>query len=299
MATCRQCAWVPKCQFCDVSLTYHKRIDKLVCHYCGTPYNLPSICPACEQPTVEVVGYGTERIEEEVTEIFPDTPVARMDLDTTRNKDGYQNIINDFSQGKAKILIGTQMVTKGLDFEGVSMVGIVNADAMLNQPDFHSSERTFNMIEQVAGRAGRRRTKGHVIIQTRQPNEKIYKYALDHDYEGFFNYEIAQRQRYNYPPFTRIIDIYIKHRDANAVNDVAVIYGRHLRELFGNRVFGPEEPSIGRIQSLYIRKIMLKIEINASMKKVKEILRNLFERLHDARIQAMRGAVIYYDVDPM
>lgn len=299
MATCRQCAWTPKCKYCDVSLTYHKRIDKLICHYCGTPYPLPSICPACQQPTVEVVGYGTERVEDEIEAAFPGVPISRMDLDTTRNKDGYQKIISDFSEGKTRILVGTQMVTKGLDFDGVSMVAIVNADAMLNQPDFRSAERTFNMIEQVAGRAGRRQTAGHVVIQTRQPDEPLYGFVTRHDYEGFYNEEIRQREHYNYPPFTRVIDIYIKHRDPAAVNELAVIYGRHLRELFGNRVFGPEEPSVARVQSLYIRKIMLKVELAASMKKVKEILRNLFERLHAARIHAMKGAIVYYDVDPM
>ncbi len=299
MVTCKQCAWVPKCNYCDVALTYHKRIDRLVCHYCGTPYPLPTICPACKQPEVEVIGYGTERIEQEVENTFPNIAVSRMDLDTTRNKDGYQNLINDFSNRKSQILVGTQMVTKGLDFEGVTMVGIINADAMLNQPDFRSAERTFNMIEQVAGRAGRRDTPGHVIIQTRQPEERIYKFAAAHDYESYYQSELSERHRYSYPPFTRIINIYLKHRDIEHVNDLGLLYGRRLRELFGNRVFGPEEPAVSRVQSLYIRKIMLKVELNASMKKVKEILRSVFEELHASSHPAAKGAVIYYDVDPV
>lgn len=297
MARCKQCAWVPKCNNCDVSLTYHKRFNQLVCHYCGATYPLPETCPSCYEPSVEIIGYGTERIEDEVSTLFHDARILRMDLDTTRNKDGYQNIIEDFSKHKSDILVGTQMVTKGLDFGDVSLVGILNADMIINFPDFRSNERAFNMLEQVAGRAGRRNQNGKVIVQTSQPTHHIINHLRSHDYDAFYDAEIEERQMYNYPPFTRIIYIYLKHRDCNAITELSAIYANHLRQLFGNRVFGPEEPLIGRIQSLYIRRIMLKIETNASMKKVKEILRTTYEQMHQH--PRMKGIIVYYDVDPM
>lgn len=297
MARCKQCGWVPKCKHCDVSLTYHRRWNQLVCHYCGSTYPQPTICPACKEPGVDTLGYGTERVEDEVETMFPDYKIARMDLDTTRNKDGYANIIDDFSKRKSQILVGTQMVTKGLDFDGVSLVGIVNADSIINFPDFRATERAFNMLEQVAGRAGRRNTQGTVAVQTTQPQHPVITHLVNHDYMGHYNMEIQERQQYHYPPFTRIIDIYLKHRDSAILSEISVIYSNRLRELFGNRVFGPEEPYISRIQSLFIRKIMLKVETNASMKKVKEILRATYEQMHqDPR---MKGMMIYYDVDPM
>ena len=297
MARCKQCGWVPKCEHCDVSLTYHRRWNQLVCHYCGSTYPQPTICPACKEPGVDTLGYGTERVEDEVEAMFPDYKIARMDLDTTRNKDGYANIIDDFSKRKSQILVGTQMVTKGLDFDGVSLVGIVNADSIINFPDFRATERAFNMLEQVAGRAGRRNTQGTVAVQTTQPQHPVITHLVNHDYMGHYNLEIHERQQFHYPPFTRIIDIYLKHRDSAILSEISVIYSNRLRELFGNRVFGPEEPYISRIQSLFIRKIMLKVETNASMKKVKEILRATYEQMHqDPR---MKGMMIYYDVDPM
>lgn len=299
VAECKMCAWTPKCEHCDVSLTYHKRIDKLVCHYCGALYPLPSLCPVCHEPTIEIHGYGTERMEDEIgPALGPDTPVLRMDLDTTRNKDGYQKIISDFSQGKARVLVGTQMVTKGLDFDRVKSVAIVNADALINQPDFRASERAFNMISQVAGRAGRRDSQGVVVIQTRQPSHPIFKFITSHDYSGFYESELEERRKFFYPPFTRLIYIYLKHKDARTLDDVAVAYTNRLRQVFGNRVFGPEEPAVGRVQTFYIRKIMLKVEVQASMKKVKELLRATFEELHASRMQPAKSAIIYYDVDP-
>lgn len=298
VAVCKQCAWTPKCEYCDVSLTYHKRIDRLVCHYCGTPYPLPVVCPSCKEPAIEIYGYGTERMEDEVEQAFGGATVLRMDLDTTRNKDGYENIINEFSSGKARILVGTQMVTKGLDFDRVSVVAIVNSDALINQPDFRAGERAFNMISQVAGRAGRRDKRGLVVIQTMQPSHPMMPFILAHDYKGFYESELAERRRFNYPPFTRIINIYIKHRDRGALEEISAAYGCRLRELFGNRVFGPEEPQVSRVQALYIRKIMLKVELNASMVKVKGILRETLEDMHRARIQAAKSVIVYYDVDP-
>lgn len=297
MARCKMCGYVPKCENCDVSLTYHHGIDRLVCHYCGTPYDLPRVCPACREPGLEIIGYGTERIEEEIAASFPAIPVARLDRDTTRNKDDYERIIDEFSAGKDKMLVGTQMVTKGLDFGRVSVVGVINADATINQPDFRSAERAFNMLEQVAGRAGRRGDDGVVAIQTYTPSHPLFGYLVSHDYVGFYNHEIEERRLYNYPPFTRIINIYLKHREQGRLHVLAGAYGRRLRELFGNRVFGPEEPHVARIKQLHIMRIMIKIETEASMKKVKHILRETYLEMDAAR--ALNGAQVYYDVDPM
>lgn len=297
MARCKMCGYVPKCENCDVSLTYHHGIDRLVCHYCGTPYDLPRVCPACREPGLEIIGYGTERIEEEIAASFPAIPVARLDRDTTRNKDDYERIIDEFSAGKNKMLVGTQMVTKGLDFGRVSVVGVINADATINQPDFRSAERAFNMLEQVAGRAGRRGDDGVVAIQTYTPSHPLFGFLVRHDYEGFYNHEIEERRLYNYPPFTRIINIYLKHREQGRLHVLAGAYGRRLRELFGNRVFGPEEPHVARIKQLHIMRIMIKIETEASMKKVKHILRETYLEMDAAR--ALNGAQVYYDVDPM
>ncbi len=297
VVVCKQCGYVPKCQNCDVSLTYHRKAGEMVCHYCGATYKLPTICPACKEPAIEVYGYGTERIEEIAESSFPGARIMRMDLDTTRNKDSYLNIINDFSLGKADILVGTQMVTKGLDFERVSLVGILNADNLINFPDFRASERAFNMLEQVAGRAGRRNKRGLVIVQTSQPAHPILSYLQAHNYEGFYEHELEERRRYGYPPFTRVINIYLKHRDEDLLIKAAAGYAETLRHLFGNRILGPDEPHIARIQSLYIRKIMLKVEIQASMSKVKAILRSVYEaQMAD---KSLRSLVVYYDVDPM
>lgn len=298
VAECKQCAYVPKCEHCDVSLTYHRHIDKMVCHYCGAQYPVQKICPACHEPAIEVRGYGTERIEDEVEKSFPDVKVARMDLDTTRNKDGYEAIINEFSSGRSSILVGTQMVTKGLDFDGVEVVGVMNADALVNMPDFRASERAFNMLEQVAGRAGRRDGHGVVAIQTRQPSHPVYPYVLAHDYKGFYEEEIEERRKFLYPPFTRVIYIFLRHRDRGAIDELSVAYGRRLRQLFGNRVFGPEEPMVSRVQTLYIRKIMLKVEVSASMKKVKDIMRATYEEIMTSGMSAVKGLIVNYDVDP-
>lgn len=289
---CKQCAYVPKCQYCDVSLTYHRRQDEMVCHYCGATYKLPTICPSCKEPAIDVFGYGTERLEDIADGAFGDAKVLRMDLDTTRNKDGYDKIITDFSAGKAQILVGTQMVTKGLDFAGVSLVGVLNADTLINFPDFRSAERAFNMLEQVAGRAGRRDDiPGRVVVQTTRPDHPVINFLREHDYKGFYAHEIEERRLYSYPPFTRVINIYLKHRDLSVVADASVRYTRRLQKLFGNRVFGPEEPHVGRIQSLYIRKIMLKIETEASMRKVKAILRNVYEEFMVEK--SLRSMIVY------
>lgn len=300
VAVCSRCGYTPRCECCDVALTYHKSIDSLVCHYCGAKYPLQVTCPACKEPAVRTEGYGTERVEEEIAGMWPDVPVARMDLDTTRRKEGHAGLIEDFSSGRSRLLVGTQMVTKGLDFGAVGAVAVVNADALVNSPDFRSSERAFNTISQVAGRAGRRSSDSRAVVsvQTRQADNPVYGFVRAHDYNGFYNYEIEQRRQYAYPPFTRLIHIYIKHRDYRTADEIAGAYAARLRGLFGNRVLGPEVPAVSRIQSLYIRKLMLKIEVEASMKKVREILRGVYIDFHESGLNGIKSAIVYYDVDP-
>lgn len=297
LARCKMCAFTPKCNYCDVSLTYHRRSNKLQCHYCGAQYPVPETCPECHEPAIEILGYGTERLEEEISEAFDGRRVIRMDLDTTRNKEGYSKIIDDFSQGKADILVGTQMVTKGLDFGAVEVVGILNADSLINFPDFRASERAFNMMEQVAGRAGRRDAKGKVLIQTYNPGHPVLDFVQRHDYLGFFEHELEERKAFSFPPFSRIINIYLRHRDARTVEEVSRQFAASLREVFGQRIQGPQEPPVSRVQSLYIRKIMLKMESKASMSKVKQILREKYIALTASPL--VRGVGIHYDVDPV
>lgn len=298
MVRCRDCGWVPTCQNCDVSLTYHKRLNALTCHYCGYTIGLPELCPNCGLPTIEVVGYGTERVEDTVEQVFSGEKISRMDLDTTRNKNSYEHIINEFSQRKTHILVGTQMVTKGLDFDGVSIVGVLNADTMISFPDFRAEERAFDMLEQVAGRAGRAHGQGQVVLQTSNPQHPVIDFVTRHDYEGFYQHELAERQKFGFPPFTRIINIYLKHKQEAVLTEVSVRYSNLLRQVFGSRVLGPEAPMVARVQTLFIRQIMLKMETQASMIKVKKILRDLYEQMvHlDSR---MKGTILYYDVDPV
>ncbi len=295
-ARCRLCSYVPRCEHCDVALTYHRRIDSLMCHYCGAVYPMPRKCPQCGEPSMQVSGYGTERVEEAIAAEFAGHSVLRMDLDTTRARDSYDRIIDTFSQHKADILVGTQMVTKGLDFSDVGMVAVVNADNVIYYPDFRSSERAFNMLEQVAGRAGRRGKPGRVVVQTYTPDHPVIGFVRAHDYAGFFDREIEERRAYRYPPFTRMIYIVLRHRDDRTLDAQARVYADELRTLFGNRVAGPEPPGVARVQNLYIRRIMLRVETVASMARVKEILRELHARLNaEGRL---RGTIIHYDVDP-
>ena len=286
MVRCKECGTVPKCENCDVSLPYHKHNRSMVCHYCGYTIPLPDLCPACQLPGLEIIGYGTERIEDDIDALFPGEKISRMDLDTTRSKNSYDRIIDEFSQHRTNILVGTQMVTKGLDFDAVSIVGILNADTMINFPDFRSHERAFDMLEQVSGRAGRAHKQGQVIIQTSQPGHDVIKFVQAHDYEGFYQHELADRQKFGYPPFTKVINIYLKHRDDATVGEIAVRYSGLLRQVFGTRVLGPMAPLVARVQNLYIRQITLKMETAASMTKVKGILRDLYERMlaADARM---------------
>ncbi len=297
VVVCKECGWTPKCVNCDVSLVYHKRINQLRCHYCGYSMPLPAVCPACGLNGIEIFGYGTERISEEMHEIFDGYRVARMDLDTTRNKEAFQEIIEEFSRKETDILVGTQMVSKGLDFEKVDVVGVINADTLLNFPDFRSGERAFNMLSQVAGRAGRRAEKGKVIIQTTSPQHPVLDFVKAHDFKSYYEAEIADRQRFGYPPFTRVINVYLKHKDAASVDSLAVDYSNRLRSVFGARVLGPEKPYVSRVSTWYLQSVMLKIESGASMKKVKQLLRQIYESM--AADRRMKQAMVYYDVDPV
>ncbi len=297
VARCAVCGFTLKCDHCDVALSFHRRINRMQCHYCSCEYPVPKVCPQCGEPAVEIAGYGTERLEDALEQHFAGRKILRMDLDTTRNKDGYSKIIDDFSAGKADVLVGTQMVTKGLDFGGVEVVGVVNADALINFPDFRSAERAFNMIEQVAGRAGRRTGQGRVLVQTRDVAQPLLAYAAAHDYAGFYAHELEQRRIFDFPPFRRIINIYLKHRDARTLEECAANYAATLRSVFGDRVNGPQEPPVNRVQNMFIRKIMLKMEPEVSMPKVKEILRANYVALQASPL--MRGLTVYYDVDPV
>ena len=296
MARCKQCQFIPKCNYCDVPLTYHRHDSALVCHYCGASYPVPRTCPNCHEPAIEIVGYGTERVADDIAARFADVRTLRMDLDTTRSKEGYGRIIDAFSAHEADVLVGTQMVTKGLDFGDVGMVCVVNADMIINTPDFRSSERAFNMLEQVSGRAGRRDEEGLVVIQAYKTDAPVLSYVSSHDYRGFYEYELNERRKYLYPPFCRVINIYIEHRDHDTAQRHAAAYAAGLRRLFGNRASEPIEPAVARVQSLYIRRVMLKVESGASMQRVKEYLRSLYEEMLSS--PDTKGLMIYYDVDP-
>lgn len=294
---CKLCAWIPKCRHCDVTLTYHKRQNQLTCHYCGAVYDIPHICPACGQPSIEIKGYGTERIEEEIAAIFPDYSVSRLDLDSTRTRKAYEQIINQFQQKKTQILIGTQMVTKGLDFDNVSVVGILNADGLMNYPDFRAYERAFQLMVQVAGRAGRKNKRGTVILQTANPAHPLIRQIVNNDYEAMYNNQIEERRQFNYPPFSRLIHIFLKHRDETLLFQYSTMYADYLRKIFKHRVLGPDNPPVSRIQSLYIRTITLKIENQASMSRVKELLQQAYENL--LQVEGFKSVILYYDVDPL
>ncbi|MDE7413817.1 MAG: primosomal protein N' [Muribaculaceae bacterium] len=297
VVVCTQCGWTPKCVNCDVSMVYHKNTDILKCHYCGYSKPLPKLCPACGQNSIETFGYGTERIAEELHKEYDGFRVARMDLDTTRNKDAHQEIIEEFARHETDILVGTQMVSKGLDFGNVNVVGVINADTLLNFPDFRSNERAYNMLEQVAGRAGRREKNGTVFIQTTQISNPVLDYVKNHNYVKFYESEIEERRNFAYPPFTKIINIYIKNKDAASADIAAVIFAKKLREVFGERVLGPEKPFVSRVALWYLQSIMLKVEAGASMKKVKDILRKLYADI--AGEPHLKSSIIYYDVDPV
>ena len=297
MIECRQCGWVPHCNHCDVSLTLHRTTNQLTCHYCGMTYSVPDECPACGCKELRPKGSGTERIEDALREAFPEAHVARMDLDTTRTRNAYERIIRDFSTGRTNILIGTQMVTKGLDFDKVSVVGILNADNMLNYPDFRAYEHAFMMMAQVSGRAGRRGKRGLVILQTHSPQLPVIGQVVRGDYEGLYNDQLAERLQFHYPPFYHLIYIYIKHTRNDLVDIAAAQLANWLTQWFGDRVQGPTKPDVGKVKTLNIRMIMLKMENGMEMGKVRQYLihaRN--SMLADKRFATL---TLYFDVDPV
>ena len=297
MLECKQCGWVPRCQHCDVSLTYHRSLNQLSCHYCGYTYQVPTECPACGGTQLMTRGFGTEKIEDQVRDIFPEARIARMDLDTTRTRGAYERLINDFSAGRTNLLIGTQMITKGLDFDRVSVVGILNADAMLNYPDFRAYEHAFMMMSQVSGRAGRKGKRGLVILQTKSPEHPVVRQVVSNDYAGFFRSLMSERRQFNYPPYCRLICVWLKHRDEALVASAALELGSRLRQWFGSRVLGPDKPAVAKVKSLAIRKLVLKLEPGLNMADVR---RYLFigrqQLLAEKRYSTMQ---IYFDVDPL
>lgn len=297
MIECRQCGWVPKCPNCDISLTYHKSMNYLSCHYCGYTMKVPEVCPCCESRDIRGRGYGTEKIEDEIRSIFPEARIARMDLDTTHTRNAYERLINDFSTGKNNLLIGTQMVTKGLDFGKVSVVGILNADSMLNYPDFRAYEQAFMMMSQVSGRAGRKGKRGEVILQTKTPDLPVIQYVVHNDYPTFFKELLDERREFHYPPFYHLVYVYLKHRDENIVNTAGVELGSRLRDIFGARVLGPDKPAVARVKTLSIRKIVLKLENGIDYPRVRQYLRGVLDAMmKDKRYGALQ---VYYDVDPL
>jgi len=297
MLECRQCGWVPRCEHCDVSLTLHRSMNQLTCHYCGNTYSIPAECPACGSKELQGRGYGTEKIEDQIRDIFPMARIARMDLDTTRTRQAYERIISDFSSGRTNLLIGTQMISKGLDFDKVSVVGILNADSMLNYPDFRAYEHAFMMMAQVSGRAGRKGKRGLVILQTRQPDLPLIGQVVRNDYQGFYRSLIAERQTFHYPPYYRIINIYLKHRKDQLVETASQELGYRLRQWFGSRLLGPDKPPVSRVKTLSIRKLVLKLEIGIDMTKVRQYLRLAQQQmLQDKRYASLQ---LYYDVDPL
>ncbi len=297
MIECKRCGWVPHCQHCDVSLTFHRNLNQLTCHYCGYTYQVPAECPACGSRELQTRGYGTEKIEDEVRAIFPEARIARMDLDTTRTRQAYERIINDFSAGRTNILIGTQMISKGLDFDRVSVVGILNADTMLNYPDFRAYEHAFMMMSQVSGRAGRRGRRGLVILQTKSPDIPVIHQVVDNDYAAFFRSLLAERREYRYPPFTRLVYVYLKHRSDSLVDTASHEMGSRLRQWFGTRVLGPDRPAVAKVKSLAIRKLLLKIEPGLDLPTVRKYLALAQQQmLQDKRYASLQ---IYFDVDPL
>ena len=294
---CKQCAWVPRCVNCDVSLTLHRRQGTLVCHYCGYTIPIPSVCPVCKQPSLKDIGLGTEKVEDELQQLFPTARVSRMDQDTTRSKNAYQRLINDFASHKTDILVGTQMVSKGLHFDEVSTVAVLNADTVLNQPDYRSAENAYQMLEQVSGRAGRKGQQGEVLIQTSNPANEVLKQVASHDYEALYNEQISEREAFKYPPFTRLLVVTIRHRDIQKADSVAALLQSQLQEVFGRRCSRVTMPLVSRVQNQHIRQILLKIGVREPWQAAKDMLA---EQIRCVKKSADgKSATIYTDVDPI
>lgn len=297
MVECHTCGWVPKCDNCDVSLTLHKNMNQLTCHYCGFTYAVPTTCPNCGETDLRGRGYGTEKIEDQFAQLFPEAKIARMDLDTTRTKNAYERIIHDFSQGKTNVLIGTQMVTKGLDFDKVSVVGILNADAMLNYPDFRAYEQAFMMMAQVSGRAGRKGKRGLVLLQTTSPELPVIGQVVRNDYQAFYADLLEERRLFRYPPFFRLVYVYLKHAKEQVAETAGIELGSRLRQLFGDRVLGPDKPAVARVKTLHIRKLVLKLEPSLSGEQVRQCLRYAHNEM--AKDKKYATLHVFYDVDPL
>ncbi|MCQ2195668.1 MAG: primosomal protein N' [Paludibacteraceae bacterium] len=294
---CKDCACVPKCKNCDVSLTYHKSLNVLTCHYCGYSIPMPEVCPACGNPSLGTVGYGTEKIEEEVQQQFPGVRVARLDLDVARSRKSYEKIISDFERGEIDILVGTQIVSKGLDFERVRVVGILNADMLLNYPDFRAYERAYQLMAQVSGRAGRKNNQGIVVLQTNEPTHQVISQVKANAYKEMFDNQMEERRLFRYPPFTRLTYIYVKGRDFATVKRAADYFSVCLRSVFADRVYGPDQPVVGRVQNQFIFKVMLKVELAVKPDQVRELLKKVSDHLLSQ--PEYKSIVLYSDVDPM
>ena len=296
MVECKVCGWVPKCKNCDVSLTYHRSMNLLTCHYCGYTYPVPKQCPNCESTELLGRGYGTEKIEDRVRELFPEARIARMDLDTTRSAGAYGRIIDDFSCGRTDILIGTQMITKGLDFSGVTVVGILNADTMLNYPDFRAYEQAFQMLSQVSGRAGRRDERGLVILQTKSADLPVIQQVVASDFQTFARDLLEERSMFRYPPFYHLVYVYLRHRNEQLVDSAAIEMASRLRQAFADRVLGPDKPAVARVKTESIRKIVIKLEQGINLPLARQCMAEArTQLLQDKRYAAM---TVFFDVDP-
>jgi primosomal protein N' (replication factor Y) len=294
---CDNCGWIPHCVQCDVSLVYHKKQNQLRCHYCGYTTRIPDKCPDCGHTHLVMKGFGTEKIEEELSLIIPQARISRMDLDSTRSRFAHQKLIAAFEERKVDILVGTQMVTKGLDFDHVSLVGILNADSLLSYPDFRAFERGFQLMAQVAGRAGRKNRRGKVLIQAYNPSHPILGMVLQHNYEAMYQSQLLERERFNYPPFCRIVQLSLRHVDADLVNKASDELAKKLRKLFGKRVLGPEYPVVSRIRNQYIKNILLKFEKGIPLPQAKDEIRNAIIKLN--ALPDFKPVRVVIDVDPM
>ncbi|HQV06871.1 MAG TPA: primosomal protein N', partial [Chitinophagaceae bacterium] len=295
---CNVCGWIPKCKFCDVSLTFHKFNNKLLCHYCGTIYSPVHSCAACGSDQFVQRNFGTEKIEEQLQEVFPDAHIARMDMDTVRGKNAHDVLIQRFEQHKIDILVGTQMVVKGLDFDHVDLVGILDADALMQFADFRVNERAFQLMEQVSGRAGRKNEKGKVVIQTLQPEHPLLQMVQQHDYQQMFTAELANRNEFGYPPLTKLIKLTFRHRQKPVVVQAAMVYAESLKKKYGKNIVGPAEPVIGRVRNLYLMELLVKMpRDNKVITRCKKDLQEQIALLHQQK--NFRSVMVIADVDPI
>ncbi len=297
MLECDACGWVPRCKRCDVSLAFYKQGSVLRCHYCGREYSRPRVCPSCGNTEFELRGYGTEKVEEEVRSLFPSVRIARMDSDSMHNRAAYEKLISDFEHHRVDVLIGTQMLTKGLDFDALQLVGILNADSMLNFPDFRAHEHAFQLMTQVSGRAGRKTGRGSVIIQTADPQHPVIQYVLKNDYKAFFQKECEERSEFAYPPYSRLIEIMFRHRDENLLGQASGFFASLLPQEMEAAVFGPLPALVSRIKGLYLQKILLKIGPDISLKAAKDYLCQARDRFMKDKVY--RQVQLYFDVDPV